>query len=90
VARLAFALRPEAQNLDIYHTNAEAPFTVSADRRLDEEFWRAAVYRYGRLQGWERPATRHVASEYVVIDATGHPKLTKRQLLTYLIQHVLV
>ena len=89
VARLAFALRPEAQNLDIYHTNAEAPFTVSADRRLDEEFWRAAVYRYGRLQGWERPATRHVASEYVVIDATGHPQLTKRQLLTYLIKHVL-
>jgi hypothetical protein len=89
VARLAFALRPEAQNLDIYHTNAEAPFTVSADRRLDEEFWRAAVYRYGRLQGWERPATRHVASEYVVIDDTGHPQLTKRQLLTYLIKHVL-
>jgi hypothetical protein len=89
VARLAFSLRPEAQNLDIYHTNAEAPFTVSADRRLDEEFWRAAVYRYGRLQGWERPATRHVASEYVVIDATGNPKLTKRQLLTYLIQYVL-
>jgi hypothetical protein len=25
----------------------------------------------------------------VVIDATGHPQLTKRQLLTYLIQHVL-
>lgn len=89
VARLAYALRPEAQNLDIYHTNAEAPFTVSADRRLDEEFWRAAVYRYGRLQGWERPATRHVDSEYVVIDATGNPKLTKRQLLTYLIKHVL-
>jgi hypothetical protein len=90
VARLAFALRPEAQDLDIYHTNAEAPFSVTADRRLDEEFWRAAVYRYGRLQGWERPATRHVASEYVVIDDTGHPQLTKRQLLTYLIKHVLV
>ena len=90
VARLAFALRPEAQNLDIYHTNAEAPFSITADRRLDDEFWRAAAYRYGRLQGWERPATRHIDSEYVVIDATGHPKLTKRQLLTYLIQHVLV
>jgi hypothetical protein len=89
VARLAFALRPEVQDLDIYHTNAEAPFSITADRRLDEEFWRAAVYRYGRLQGWERPATRHVASEYVVIDDTGHPQLTKRQLLTYLIKHVL-
>jgi hypothetical protein len=89
VARLAFALRPEAQNLDIYHTNAEAPFTVSADRRLDDEFWRAVAYRYGRLQGWKRPVARHIDAEYVLVDAPDRQKLTKRFLLNYLIQHVL-
>lgn len=89
VARLAFALRPEAQNLDIYHVNAEAPFSVTADRRLDDEFWRAATYRYGRLQGWKRPAVRHMDAEYILVDAPDRQKLTKRFLLNYLIQHVL-
>jgi hypothetical protein len=75
--------------LDIYHTNAEAPFTVSADRRLDDEFWRAVAYRYGRLQGWKRPVARHIDAEYVLVDAPDRQKLTKRFLLNYLIQHVL-
>jgi hypothetical protein len=89
VARLAYALRPEAQNLDIYHVNAEAPFSVTADRRLDDEFWRAVAYRYGRLQGWKRPVARHIDAEYVLVDAPDRQKLTKRFLLNYLIQHVL-
>jgi hypothetical protein len=89
VARLAYALRPEAQNLDIYHVNAEAPFSVTADRRLDDEFWRAVAYRYGRLQGWKRPAVRHIDGEYILVDAPKRQELTKRFLLTYLIQHVL-
>jgi hypothetical protein len=89
VARLAYALRPEVQNLDIYHVNAEAPFSVTADRRLDDEFWRAVAYRYGRLQGWKRPVARHIDAEYVLVDAPDRQKLTKRFLLNYLIQHVL-
>ena len=89
VARLAYALRPEVQNLDIYHVNAEAPFSVTADRRLDDEFWRAVAYRYGRLQGWTRPVARHIDAEYVLVDAPDRQKFTKRFLLTYLIQHVL-
>jgi len=89
VARLDYALRPEVQNLDIYHVNAEAPFSLTADRRLDDEFWRAVAYRYGRLQGWKRPAVRHIDEEYILVDAPKRQELTKRFLLTYLIQHVL-